>query len=98
MMPPSTNPLARLFSAQVLAGDPQAVENVKRALIRNGGNIQKAAAELGVGERTLHRWGDDLPHIKKIVDEHGRGRIGRGPGKPKEPPKKAPKRAKKATP
>ena len=52
---------------------------VRNALDQCGGNIQKTAAERGVGERTLHRWGDTLPHIKKLVEEHGRGRIGRGP-------------------
>lgn len=97
-MPAPPTPLARLFSAQVMAGDPSAIHRIEQALARNGGNIQATAKELGVGERTLHRWGDPeagVPGVVAVMQQHRRGRIGRGPGKLKEEPSKPAKRARK---
>lgn len=80
-MPAAPTALARLFSAQIVAGDPSAVERVRAALVRNAGNMQRTAAELGVSLRTLHRWGEDpeLEAVGAVINEHRRGRIGRGP-------------------
>jgi hypothetical protein len=80
-MPAAPTALARLFSAQIVAGDPSAVERVRTALVRNAGNMQRTAAELGVSLRTLHRWGEDpeLEAVGAVINEHRRGRIGRGP-------------------
>lgn len=79
-MPAAPTALARLFSAQIQAGDPSATERVRAALVRNRGNMQRTAAELGVSLRTLHNWGQDetLP-VKAAIDAHRRGRIGRDP-------------------
>ena len=29
---------------------------IEKALLRHGGNVKKAAAELGISERTIYRW------------------------------------------
>jgi hypothetical protein len=99
-MPAPPTPLARLFSAQVMAGDPSAIERIRQALVRNEGNLQKTAAELGVGLRTLHRWGDPdegVAGVVAVLKQHRRGRIGRGPSVPKEAPKPAKRARKKAS-
>lgn len=91
-MPAAPTALARLFSAQIVAGDPSAVERVRAALVRNDGNMQRTAAELGVSLRTLHNWGD-LEAVGAVINEHRRGRIGRGPStktaEPAERPRKS---------
>lgn len=84
-MPSAKTPHARLFVAQIRIGDPGALHQLEQALIRNAGNIEKTAGELNVAFQSLHRWGTELPAVAKLLEKHRRGRIGRGPGKPKEP-------------
>jgi hypothetical protein len=95
-MPSAKTPQIRLFVAQIRAGDPSALYHVEQALIRNAGNLEKTAKDLGVAPSAIYRWGDAVPAVGVLLSKHRRGR-GRGPGKPKEPPPKAAKkRAKKA--
>lgn len=93
-MPTAKTPLARLFVAQIRVGDPGALNQLEQALIRNGGNIEKTAKDLGVAFQSVHRWGLEIPAVKNVLDQHRRGVIGRDPAKPKEPPPKAKKRRK----
>ena len=96
-MPSAKTPLTRLFVAQIRVGDPGALHQLEQALIRNKGNIEKTAKDLGVAFQSVHRWGKEEPKVKKILDEHRRGLIGRDPSKPKETPAKvAKKRGRKA--
>ena len=95
-MPAPATPALRLFVAQVRAGDPGALHHVEQALIRNEGNLQATAKDLGVNPAAIYRWGDAVPGVAALLAKHRRGRVGRGPGKPAEAPKKkAPKRARK---
>lgn len=96
-MPAAPTALARLFSAQIQAGDPSAVERVRAALVRNGGNMQRTAAELGLSLRTLHRWGEDpaTRAVGAVINEHRRGRIGRGPSTKTAASAKAPSKTRK---
>jgi Bacterial regulatory protein, Fis family len=56
---------ARAFGALVRSRDPKALDHVLATLGRNGGNVTHAAAELGVGLRTLLDWLDQVPALRR---------------------------------
>jgi transcriptional regulator with PAS, ATPase and Fis domain len=43
----------------------KAIEMCRRAIRKANGSIEKAAKELGVGRRTLFRWAEQHPEIRK---------------------------------
>jgi hypothetical protein len=94
-MPSAKTPEARLFVAQVRAADPSAIKAIERALVDKKGNMVETAKLLGVSVAALYRWGDDVPAVSKVLEQHRRGRVGRGPGKaePAKPAKRARKKA-----
>jgi hypothetical protein len=64
----------RLLAAQVKLGDEKALRRIKAALRSNDGDVSKAAEELGVHRVTLYQWGREVPAVKVLLEEHGRGR------------------------
>lgn len=49
-------PRVTLLGARVAAGDRRAIQKIRSVLERHGYGVKAAAAELGIGAATLHRW------------------------------------------
>jgi hypothetical protein len=90
-MPASKTPQSRAFVAAVRAGEASAIDKIRLALQGTGGDVLKTAALLGVGKSAIYRWGDEIPAVKVVLDQHSRGRIG-PPPKKKAPVKRARKK------
>lgn len=67
-------PETRLLGALVRAGDRKTHRRVLGELKRNGGNMERTAAALGVAVRTLYAWRDEVPALGRQIAEHARGR------------------------
>jgi transcriptional regulator of acetoin/glycerol metabolism len=46
----------------------KAMKEISSALLRHAGNVSEAAAYMGVGRVTLHRWIAEHAYLRKAVD------------------------------
>lgn len=55
------------LSANVRAGDKKAIRIVVRAVRDADGHLAEAASALGIGHRTLTRWGEIVPELAEAI-------------------------------
>ena len=69
-------PDTRLFLAELRAARPSALRRLRAALRAHRGNVTEAAAELGVGVRSLYDARASSPGVQAVFAELAQGREG----------------------
>lgn len=61
---PAPNPI----SAALSAGQPQALDRLRRAIVRHGGNITHGAKDLGISYQALRKKAKRFPEVQAAID------------------------------
>ena len=61
-------PAPNAISAALSAGQAQALDRLRRAIVRNGGNITHGARDLGISYQALRKKAARFPHVQAAID------------------------------
>lgn len=65
----SASPRSLILGSQLKLGEKEAFEEVRSALLAEGGNVFRACERLEVPHRTFMRWRETIKGLEKVVQE-----------------------------